>query len=186
MARTPAEDPRLVRLTAICLTLPEPVRAVHGNFADFRVRKKVFAYFLNDHDRDGIVSVCCKSELGENVDRATREPGRFYLPPYIGSRGWFGLRLDRTPIDWKEVENAVQLSYCLAAPKSLAKRCLATQVPRKQRPGVQPVSSTLATSCHERLVRREALGRGHRLGPDGGVLWCVVHSDRLDRLFPGC
>lgn len=49
-----------------------------------------------------------------------REPERFYLPPYIGKRGWFGLRLDRGRIDWNEVANLLEFSYCLAAPKALA------------------------------------------------------------------
>jgi phosphoribosylglycinamide formyltransferase-1 len=118
---SPEEDSRLTRLTTLCLALPEAVRATRGDHADFRVRKNVFAYFLNNHHGDGIVSVCCKSALGENVDRASREPKRFYLPAYIGVRGWFGLRLDRGPIDWREVANIIELSYCLAAPKTLAR-----------------------------------------------------------------
>jgi phosphoribosylglycinamide formyltransferase-1 len=121
MPKPSSEDPRLTRLTKFCLALPETARALRGSHADFRVRKKVFAYFLNDHHGDGIVSVCCKSALGENVDRARREPERFYLPAYIGVHGWFGLRLDRGPIDWREIENILELSYCLAAPKTLAR-----------------------------------------------------------------
>ena len=65
--------------------------------------------------------MCCKSERGENVDRASREPERFYLPRYIGKQGWFGLRVDRGPINWREVENILEQSYRLAAPKSLLK-----------------------------------------------------------------
>jgi predicted DNA-binding protein (MmcQ/YjbR family) len=121
MPKPSPEDPRLTRVTELCLALPEVTRAARGDHADFRVRKKVFAYFLNDHHGDGIVSVCCKSALGENVDRASREPERFYLPAYIGAQGWFGLRLDRGPVDWGEVENILELSYCLAAPKTLAR-----------------------------------------------------------------
>jgi len=121
MPRTSSEDPRLTRLSKLCLALPEVVRANRGDHADFRVRRKVFAYFLDNHHGDGIVSVCCKSALGENVDRASREPARFYLPAYIGVQGWFGLRLDRGAIDWREVENILELSYCLAAPKTLAR-----------------------------------------------------------------
>lgn len=113
------EDPRLKRLTEICLALPETARALRGSHADFRVRKKVFAYFLDNHHGDGIVSLCVKSALGENVDRASREPERFYLPAYIGKQGWFGLRLDRGKIHWPEVENIVEGSYRLAAPKTL-------------------------------------------------------------------
>lgn len=115
------EDRRLKKLTQICLALPEAERKLTGDHADFRVRGKVFAYFLHNHHGDGIVSVCCKSALGENVDRAFREPERFYLPAYIGPRGWFGLRLDLGAINWVEVQNVVELSYCLAAPKTLVK-----------------------------------------------------------------
>jgi len=116
-----AEDPRLKRLSTLCLALPEAVRSLRGDHADFRVRKKVFAYFLNNHHGDGIVSVCCKANLGENVDRASSDPERFYLPAYIGHRGWFGLRLDRGAVNWREVENILELSYCLVAPKTLAR-----------------------------------------------------------------
>jgi predicted DNA-binding protein (MmcQ/YjbR family) len=109
----------LHQLSEICLSLPEAVRRDLHDHADFRVRGKVFAYFLNNHHGDGIISVCCKSELGENVDRASREPKRFYLPAYIGPRGWFGLRLDGEAVDWSEVRNLVELSYSLVAPKTL-------------------------------------------------------------------
>lgn len=69
----------------------------------------------------GIVSVCCKSAFGENIDRVNTNPERYYLPAYIGAKGWFGLRLDRRPTNWREVENILELSYCLAAPKTLAR-----------------------------------------------------------------
>ena len=81
------------------------------------MRGRVFAYFLDNHHGDGIVAVCCKSELGENIDRASREAARYYLPACIGARGWFGLRLDRPSIDWSEVRAVIQASYRLAAPR---------------------------------------------------------------------
>jgi predicted DNA-binding protein (MmcQ/YjbR family) len=113
------EHPLLRQLSKICLSLPEAARRDLHEHADFRVRGKVFAYFLNNHHGDGIISVCCKSALGENVDRASREPARFYLPPYIGPRGWFGLRLDGEAVDWTEVRDLLELSYGLVAPKRL-------------------------------------------------------------------
>jgi predicted DNA-binding protein (MmcQ/YjbR family) len=116
------EHPLLRQLSKICLSLPEAARRDLNEHADFRVRGKVFAYFLNNHHGDGIISVCCKSALGENVDRASREPMRFYLPPYIGPRGWFGLRLDGEAVDWSEVKNLLELSYGLVAPKRLLLR----------------------------------------------------------------
>ena len=114
------EDPRLVRLTGICLGLPEATRQDTGRHASFLVRKKTFAYFLDNHHGDGIVAVCCKVALGENADLAAADPARFYLPAYIGPRGWVGLRLDGGAIDWSEVTEVVAGSYRLAAPKRLA------------------------------------------------------------------
>jgi predicted DNA-binding protein (MmcQ/YjbR family) len=122
----------LKKLSQICLSLAEVERRDRNDHADFRVRGKVFAYFLNNHHGDNIISVCCKAELGENIDRASREPQRFYLPPYIGPRGWFGLRLDGAGIDWSEVQNLVELSYRLVAPKRLARPFETKLAPRSK------------------------------------------------------
>jgi len=119
MATVSHAERTLIRLTDICGTLPEAVRSVRGDHADFRVRKKVFAYFLNNHHGDGIISVCVKSALGENADRVVVQPEKYYLPAYIGARGWFGMYLDRPSIDWTEVRNIVEISYRLSAPKAL-------------------------------------------------------------------
>jgi phosphoribosylglycinamide formyltransferase-1 len=117
-----ATDKKRERVTAICEALPSAEHQHKGDHTIYRVRGKVFAYFLDDHHGDGIVSVCVKSELGENLDRARREPERFYLPAYIGSRGWFGFRLDRGRVDWREVAEVVTRSYRLTAPNTLIKK----------------------------------------------------------------
>jgi len=120
MTKTTPEDPRLVKFTEICLGFPEATREVHGQHATFRVRKKVFAYFLDNHHGDGIVSACFKTGLGENRDLAELDPSRFYLPAYIGPSGWVGLRLDVGEIDWEEVAEHALGSYRHQAPKKLA------------------------------------------------------------------
>ncbi len=120
--RRPARAGRalpLARLGAICLALPDAVRLEHGSHASFRVRNKVFAYYLDDHHGDGIASVCCKTSGGEHQDWVARDPARYYLPAYIGARGWVGLRLDVRPVNWREVEALVRDSYRLTAPKRL-------------------------------------------------------------------
>lgn len=117
------------RVTAVCRALPGTEHSDKGDHCIYRVRGKVFAYFLDDHHGDGIVSVCVKSELGENVDRARREPERFYLPAYIGPRGWFGFRLDRGRVDWREVAEVIERSFRLTAPKSVLKRLDAARGP---------------------------------------------------------
>src|SRR3981081_2448523 len=82
-----------------------------GSHAAVAVRKRAFAWFLNDHHGDGMVSVACKALPGENAALAAGHPERFYVPPYIGPRGWVALRLDGRRVDWKEVAELVAVSY---------------------------------------------------------------------------
>ncbi len=119
MATRTREDRRLRQLSAVCLALPEAERTLCGAHADFRVRGKIFAYFLKNHGGDGITAACFKSRLGQHVEHVKRDPDRFYLPRYIGRRGWFGVRLDLGDIDWDEMGALAAVSYHLAAPKAL-------------------------------------------------------------------
>ena len=119
MPKRSTEDKRLSRLTEIALALPEAQRQIYGSHAQFLVRKKTFAYFLNNHHGDGIVAVTCKVLPGENKALAEAQPDRFYLPAYIASRGWVALRLDRGKIDWAEVKELLRSSYAMIAPKRL-------------------------------------------------------------------
>lgn len=114
------EDRRLSRVSKICLMLPEAAREDHGSHASFRVRKKVFVYFLNDHHGDRIVAIACKALPGDNHLLVAAHPERFYLPAYIGPRGWVALRLDVGEPDWEEVAELIQGSYRLVAPRRLA------------------------------------------------------------------
>ena len=120
-AKKAPQSSSLSQVTDICLDLPEATVEHHGSHATFRVRKKVFAYFLDDHHGDGIVSVCFKTRLGEHIDLAKHDPERFYLPAYIGPRGWIGVRLDRPPVDWEDVTRRIIASYRAVAPKTLAR-----------------------------------------------------------------
>jgi phosphoribosylglycinamide formyltransferase-1 len=106
----------------LALALPETQRKIYGSHAQFLVRKKTFAYFLNNHHGDGIVAVTCKVLPGENTALARAQPKRYYLPAYIGPRGWVALRLDVGKIDWEEVRELLLASYLLTAPKRLAAR----------------------------------------------------------------
>ncbi|HEY2548576.1 MAG TPA: MmcQ/YjbR family DNA-binding protein [Candidatus Acidoferrum sp.] len=115
-----AANPVLDRLTAVALDLPEVTREVMGSHAGFKVRKKIFAYFLDNHHGDGIVAIACKVLPGENAALAKAQPKRYYLPAYIGPRGWVALRLDIGKIDWTEVRELLLGSYLLLAPKRLA------------------------------------------------------------------
>ena len=100
MAKPNTQNHRLNRLTQICLALPEAAARDMGDHSSFSVRKKKFAYYLNSHHGDGIVSVCFRTERGENEVLLASDQTRFYSPAYIGPKGWVGLRLDTGKIDW--------------------------------------------------------------------------------------
>jgi hypothetical protein len=117
-----APDPRLERLGAIALDLPEATREITGRHAAFRVRGRTFLYFLDDHHGDGIVGLNAKAAAGVAEARIEDDPARFYRPAYLGHRGWVGLRLDTDAVDWDEVTGIVVESYRLCAPKSLARQ----------------------------------------------------------------
>jgi hypothetical protein len=115
-----SKSARLSLLSEICLALPEAARELKGDHASFRVGKKVFAYFLNNHHGDGIVSICGKALPGDNAVLVAADPRKYYLPAYIGPRGWVGLRLDIGKVDWDEVRELIIGSYLQTAPRKLA------------------------------------------------------------------
>jgi predicted DNA-binding protein (MmcQ/YjbR family) len=117
-----AEEERLRRVTEIALALPGAEREMMGDHAGFKVKKKVFAYFLNDHHGDGIVGIWCKVLPGENAALIAANPKRFYMPAYVGPRGWVGLRLDVGRVAWGEVKELVGMSYSLVGGKKAKAR----------------------------------------------------------------
>jgi predicted DNA-binding protein (MmcQ/YjbR family) len=114
------EDPRLVRLSEICARLPDSARDYNGQHAAFRVRKRTFAYYMDDHQGDGMVVVAFKAPEGMNEGLAESDPDRFVLTSYLWHKGWLSLRLDAGEIDWEEVADFVTDSYLMVAPKGLA------------------------------------------------------------------
>jgi hypothetical protein len=120
MVRKLSKQERLNALVKICLALPQTSREKKVSHSAFLVGKKIFAYYLDSHHDDGIISVCCKVLPGENRFLVESAPGRFYLPAYIGPRGWIGLRMDLATLNWTEVKELIHGSYLQVAPKKLA------------------------------------------------------------------
>jgi predicted DNA-binding protein (MmcQ/YjbR family) len=115
-----ANDARRARVTEICLAFPEATCEISGDHSIFRIRKKTFAYYMNNHHGDGIVCLAAKVAPGDNTALAAAQPERFCLPAYIASKGWVSLRLDVGEIDWDEVRELAGDSYRRVAPKRLA------------------------------------------------------------------
>ena len=104
------------RLRAICLSLPEAAEREAWGDPTFRVRDKIFAMAKRG---DGRISVWCKAPPGSQLILVGAAAGRFFVPPYVGHKGWIGVRLDDGP-DWGEVATLVRRSYRLIAPRRLA------------------------------------------------------------------
>ena len=122
MAKRLRENPLLTRVTEIASTLSEVSRKIHGSHAQFLVRKKTFAYFLDNHHGDGIIGLTCKVLPGDNKALVEAQPLRFYMPAYLATRGWVALRLDVGKVDWQEVKELMEGSYLLIAPSKLAEQ----------------------------------------------------------------
>jgi hypothetical protein len=103
----------LERLRAICLALPEAAEKQTWEIPTFRIRDKIFAMA---HDPD---TVWCKAPRGVQAILVGAAPDRFFVPPYVGHKGWIGFHLDRTT-DWAEVTALIHRSYRMTAPKRLA------------------------------------------------------------------
>lgn len=111
----------LQRVRRECLALPEVTeRPSHGTPAFF-VRKKAFAYLWDDHHGDGRLALWCAAPAGAQEALVEEEPDRFFRPPYVGSRGWLGVDLGRSP-DWDEVGAILREAYRVVAPATLARR----------------------------------------------------------------
>ncbi len=112
----------LDKLRAIALTFPEvSERESHGAPSFFIREKKVLANFFNDHHGDDRMALWCAAGPGVQAELVEQEPERFFVPPYVGHRGWIGLRLDIDP-DWDEVAGILEDAYRLVAPKTLIKQ----------------------------------------------------------------
>jgi hypothetical protein len=110
-------DP-LPRLRALCLALPEATeRLSHGEPTWFVQGKRTFVMYA-DHHHDDRVAFWCAAPPGAQDMLVDAAPDRFFRPPYVGGRGWLGVRLDG-PVDWDEVADLVADAYRMVAPKRL-------------------------------------------------------------------
>src|SRR6266480_1121449 len=116
-----AATPRRERLVTICARLPEVAIEPRGDgHVAFRVRRKIFAYYLFDHHDDGMIAFCCKSNLSEQRRLVKADPVSFFVPPYLGSKGWIAIRLDLDEVDWDTVSELACGAYQDLAPAKLA------------------------------------------------------------------
>ena len=127
--RKPATRARvLARLRAICLALPEAQeRLSHGEPTWFAGKGKVFAMLDDHHHGAEHISVWLPAGLGAQEALVDSDPRRYFRPPYVGHRGWLGVRLDVDP-DWEEMAAICVEAYRQVAPKKLVAQLDAAQL----------------------------------------------------------
>ncbi len=110
----------LARVRRICLSLPETTERPSHGAPSFFVRDKVgFVNYMDNHHDDGRLALWCACPPGMREGLLKAEPEQYFVPPYVGFRGWIGVRLDRSP-DWEAVERSIRDAYLTVAPKKLA------------------------------------------------------------------
>lgn len=115
-----AKDP-LNSLRRLCLALPETTeRLSHGEPTWFVRDKKTFVMYA-DHHHDSRLAFWCAAPDGAQEALVRAYPERFFVPPYVGYRGWLGVWLD-VRVDWQEIGELVTDAYRTVAPKTLQAR----------------------------------------------------------------
>lgn len=112
----------LARVRALCLGFPETTeRQSHGSPAFFVRDKVAFVMYLDDHHGDGRLALWCAAGPGAQDILVTSDPRRFFVPPYVGHRGWVGIRIDLAA-PWDTVTDVVEEAYRAVAPRRLVDR----------------------------------------------------------------
>jgi hypothetical protein len=104
------------RLRSLCLSLPDTTEVIAWGAPTFRVRGKMFAMFADNHHGDGRVAAWCKAPPGEQELMVEADPDRYFVPPYVGTSGWVGVRLETGIADWTQVKDILAEGHRLAAP----------------------------------------------------------------------
>jgi hypothetical protein len=115
---TPATkvDAALTRVRALCLALPGVTERPSHGAPTFFAAKRAFVMFMNDHHGDGRLALWCKAPPGAQGLLVDSDADRFFVPPYVGPKGWVGVRLDRPKTDWTAVAAIIEDAHAVAAP----------------------------------------------------------------------
>jgi hypothetical protein len=105
------------RLRRICLALPEATERVSHGEISFFVKRQFVAVDDHHHGADRL-AFWCPAAPGAQEQLIAEDPDQFFRPPYVGHRGWVGVRIDLQP-DWDEIAAIVRDAYRLVAPKRL-------------------------------------------------------------------
>jgi hypothetical protein len=104
----------------MCEALPEVTVEPVNEHLKISIRKKTLAYYQFDHHGDGMISLVCKSNPSDQRRMIRTDAETFFVPDYLGAKGWLGIRLDLVEVDWDAVTESLRRAYQDLAPKKLA------------------------------------------------------------------
>ncbi|MDP9090906.1 MAG: MmcQ/YjbR family DNA-binding protein [Pseudomonadota bacterium] len=123
-----------------CLWLPEAEEFISHGSPTFRVRGKTFATYVVNHHGDGRVALWLNALTDSRQLRVLTEPMHFFVPPYVGPRGWLGVILDRG-IDWNRIPGLIREAYERSAPSALQARI--GETPQIKAPAKTPTAGEI-------------------------------------------
>ena len=182
-----------------CLWLPEAEEFQSHGSPNFRVRGKTFATYVINHHGDQRVALWLAAADGAQDHHVRADPKNFYVPPYVGPRGWLGVRLDRG-LSWKRVATLVREAYERVAPRALLDRIGTTpaiKAPEKKLAAhdIDPIKSPRAKrvlgiarrTCLRLPESKEGLQFGHPVWQAGTRTFVIARHDgeRLTLCFWG-
>jgi predicted DNA-binding protein (MmcQ/YjbR family) len=173
----------------ICLWLPEAEEFVSHGAPNFRVRGKTFATYTVNHHGDGRVALWLNAAAGSQELHVRAEPEHFFVPPYVGPRGWLGVVLDRG-LAWKQVAALVREAYEKVAPNELrstlgktpafkapGRKLRASEIDPMKSPRAAGVLKTLRKVCLRLPESREDLQFGHPVWQAGKKTFAMARHD---------
>ncbi len=180
-----------------CLWLPEAEEFLSHGSPNFRVRGKTFATFVVNHHGDQKVALWLPAVDGAQEHHVGADPENFYVPPYVGPRGWLGVRLDKG-LSWKRIASLVREAYEHVAPRALharigptpaikgpAKKLAATDIDPMKSPRAKAVLKTVRKICLGFPETREAAQFGHPVWQAGARTFAIARheAERLTLCF---
>jgi predicted DNA-binding protein (MmcQ/YjbR family) len=172
-----------------CLWLPEAEEFVSHGSPNFRVRGKTFATYAVNHHGDGRVALWLNALPGSQELHVRAEPAHFFVPPYVGPRGWLGVILDRG-IAWKRVVALVREAYEKVAPavlqgclgktpllKAPNKKLSASQIDPLQSPRALTVLKSFRKLCLRLPEAREETQFGYPVWQAGKKTFALARHD---------
>jgi hypothetical protein len=177
----------------LCLWFPETEAVLSHGSPDFRVKGKTFATYVINHHGDGRVALWLNAPQGAQDHYVKQEPKHYFVPPYVGPRGWLGVNLDQG-ISWKTVAKLVRDAYAKVAPAALTASLGKTieikpptaklspeEIDPMQSKRAQAVLKEMRAICLSLPETTEALQFGHPVWRAGKKVFAQAYCYRSER-----